>query len=362
MDNSFACGASTCQSGTDLGGCNPFRFVLTAPANKPYGSWKHWNGTAYVPIGETGKKVLTVNLNVTNGSTLLDIYRYDEETPPNLEATLCIRKTGTTGDGICDGRDLAVKPGDQVEFWQKVKNTGSPTDAFIHNNLSLNGNDNDTGNSHNGTRDNAYDIVEAVDAYNTQIADTETRHVVANSADLPAARASHNGIYVKNQDSAEYLPNAYSWAYHTISGNTQLGTNETYWIHFDIRIKNDTSLVGKYIANEFGAGLDASMTGKKTSTQAHIKIVSDTACSCSAVPQKGNTPLAVKVIVTGGSGTYTYNMGEGTPLTDRGSEIYYTYKTPGPKNITVNDSSACSCNTTVNVTNPSGGSGGEVAP
>jgi hypothetical protein len=96
-----------------------------------------------------------------------------------------------------------------------------------------------------------------------------------------------------------------------------------------------------------------------------------TSLSCSVQPTGGQAPLVVLVnyTVTNPNGNnVTINMGDGNTLTkpSTSTSFYYTYQTASttPYNVTFNLPGATpgTCSAQANVTNPNGGSGGEVTP
>lgn len=96
--------------------------------------------------------------------------------------------------------------------------------------------------------------------------------------------------------------------------------------------------------------------------------------SCSVSPQTGLSPLVVRADATvtnpvlGTTYQFSYNMGDGTTLDNKQSPVYYTYSTAGSYSISVssaqvNGGATVMCNpSSVTVSDPTSGGGGEVTP
>jgi hypothetical protein len=366
MDNSFSCGASTCDSSTDLGGCNPFIVTLSA-SNNNYASWYHGyratDGSWHVvKVGETGSNVYTFEINVKNGSTVHDYYIYQEQAAPNLRPTLNL-KNKTDGTTMSNNV-LTADPGDTVEVWQKVYNGGSATEAYIRDNIAVNGNNSYSSGRSGSSQAQALAISEAASSYN--VSNT------TNAAGLLGAQGWYESEFVMQQASGQY-GDAYQreWRFgtmnDTVGGSVPniLPQYGDYWVKFEFKIKADESLRGKWIGNMFGTDVTRDWTSYHLSNQAFVHIRPNVGMVCHVNPTSGDNPLAVEVTVDSTLTTgFTYDFHDGIVLTDRGRSAMHTYASDGVKTITVTNPDATTPCPPLNVTvkKPSDSSGGEVSP
>ncbi len=141
---------------------------------------------------------------------------------------------------------------------------------------------------------------------------------------------------------------------HTVQGNTGSLTKTGYNFNGWNTISNETGT--SYSAGNTITNITSNITLYARWTPSNV--------SCSVTPEKGLSPLVVKVEFSNGVPPYNLVMESGVTLTGRSTPVYFTYGSAGTKNITVsdNDSNTGNCTVSVEVTNPSDNTGGEVAP
>lgn len=142
---------------------------------------------------------------------------------------------------------------------------------------------------------------------------------------------------------------------HTVQGNTGSLTKTSYTFSgWNNTLSNGT--VTSYSAGNTITNVTSDITLDARWIPSNV--------SCSVTPERGLSPLVVKVEFSNGVPPYNLTMESGVTLIGRSTPVYYTYGSAGTKNITVSDSDSITgnCVVSVVVTDPSEDTGGEVAP